>query len=114
MPISDWSSDVCSSDLLAVEARPFPRSLQHLSGKCDQFLKFVRGLAAFVQHKRERDIDAGLGISERRQPERHLDQLLEVIADRKSVVWGTRGAVRLDPGGGRILKTKTDSEKKIR
>src|SRR3546814_18271630 len=76
MRISDWSSDVCSSDLRA-------------SG-------LLEGRVARVPEGRRRgpaDLHPGLAGG-------------EPGADRKSVVSGTSVSVRVDLGGRRIIKTK--------
>src|SRR3546814_17380372 len=80
MRISDWSSDVCSSDLRAVAALP-PRAAH---GRSDQ------------------------GDRARNEEHRH-DALFPVVQhrDRKSVVQGKSVSVRVDLGGRRIIKKKT-------
>src|SRR3546814_17186414 len=108
MRISDWSSDVCSSDLLASStqrpSRPFARltSLPWLGG----------------QRKRRHHAFAGFGVADRR-----LSFLLHFLhahdalhrqvqgagvaeLDRKSVVSGKSVSVRVDLGGRRINKKK--------
>src|SRR3546814_7284025 len=82
MRISDWSSDVCSSDLRR-QRRPYPaaarrRRLRHP----------VRG---------DGDVHPRLGGAAR-------PRLL--APDRKSVVWGKSVSVRVDLGGRRIIKKK--------
>src|SRR3546814_11134486 len=87
MRISDWSSDVCSSDLL--------RSVE-------------RGTRAAAQRDRppalrpDRDRQFGFG---RRRLYRLRDR-----ADRKSVVSGKSVSVRVDLGGRRIIKKKNQSK----
>src|SRR3546814_18715476 len=93
MRISDWSSDVCSSDLYLVvmsailppRAADWPYGVQQL----------VEKLAS---------IDALKG-------DPRLVELQRRIADRKSVVSGKREAVRVDLGGRRILKKKKKAYK---
>src|SRR3546814_20870788 len=84
MRISDWSSDVCSSDL--VHAR-VPR--QHAGQP------FGEGAADLVRQPDtdDRQDDSGAG-----------DQL--IARDRKSVVEGKSVSVRVDLGGRRIIKKK--------
>src|SRR3546814_11433221 len=87
MRISDWSSDVCSSDLLAGEARYL----------CPSRPPGCRspGLAANAPASARR----GAGEADpRRQPQ---------SGDRKSVGQGKSVSVRVDLGGRRIIKKKT-------
>src|SRR3546814_17912683 len=105
MRISDWSSDVCSSDLVDAAAR-------HFGGEGGahviiETLVAARGAAG----------DAGLGDA-RVPDERHLaprgqraaafdrDDAVE-RGDRKSVGWGKGVSVRVDLGGRRVIKQKT-------
>src|SRR3546814_17447863 len=106
MRISDWSSDVCSSDLesdliLTAPARVIGR-LAEVYG-----LRAVRPpilMEAFevrqYWHARNKDDP----------PHRWLRQLLHKVLsariDRKSVVKGKSVYVRVDLGGGRIINKK--------
>src|SRR3546814_19381308 len=73
----------------------------------------VIGLAAFVGNQ-----EGGFGevvLGRDRLQRRVVEPLLERnhrggISDRKSVVEGKRGYVRVDPGGRRILKTKHNTD----
>src|SRR3546814_13357912 len=93
MRISDWSSDVCSSDLLGQERLDRPdlgqgalKVLLHVVGERPQ-----RG-----------DVeDLGLVGQIRPLPEQGVDG-----RDRKSVVSGKSVSVRVDLGGRRIIKQK--------
>src|SRR3546814_21127466 len=92
MRISDWSSDVCSSDLLLDEAgyiraaaaqdadTPYGYMMQDasLTWAGYEFLETIR--------------------------DTEIWRLTKTGADRKSVVSGKRVSVRLDLGGGRIIK----------
>src|SRR3546814_20531382 len=105
MRISDWSSDVCSSDLQAVRAAPLCRG-DHRRDRWDaagfravlpQFLD-LRGQArplpgGSVRPPRGARVGARQGAA---RPSRV----------RKSVVSGKGGAVRLDLGGSRLIKKK--------
>src|SRR3546814_17863195 len=83
MRISDWSSDVCSSDLsLAVRARARRRRLRPIG---------VRAVG----------VGLALGLLA------GLLRGLALGADRKSVVWGKSVSVRVDLGGRRIIKKQT-------
>src|SRR3546814_14135903 len=92
MRISDWSSDVCSSDLVAgmflgsfvghppiAREQPRPADFKH-----------ARAIAAAL--------DARLGIGQR----------ITDRADRKSVVSGKSVSGRVDLGGRRIIKKKNN------
>src|SRR3546814_16976735 len=82
MRISDWSSDVCSSDL----------QYNTLSKPSE----IVAAAAANVAVK----------LLNGETPEAETT-LFNTPSDRKSVVTGTSVSVRVDPGGRRIIKTKT-------
>src|SRR3546814_19177936 len=77
MRISDWSSDVCSSDLL-VEG--------HHRGCC---IWWVAAVSRSIGLQVARTAGPALG-----------------CRDRKSVVEGKRVSVSVDPGGRRIIKKK--------
>src|SRR3546814_15060278 len=96
MRISDWSSDVCSSDLLSRLRRLRTlgcrtlrcRRLQHRLGhRC-------RGGCGFSGRSLDRDLN-GPGFDRQE--------------DRKSVVSGKSVSVRVDLGGRRIIKKKTQT-----
>src|SRR3546814_19117633 len=111
MRISDWSSDVCSSDLARHDRRLAQhhfaaapvlavdldhRTLEHLA-----YARGQRGRLGQVEHRVL--VAAGAlrrGLHRRRQ-----------AGDRKSVVWGKSVSVRVDLGGGRLIK-KTKQTKK--
>src|SRR3546814_14665707 len=96
MRISDWSSDVCSSDLLFHFTLKLPLPLQQLLQLVDDL-----GLAATEQS-------------------RNLGQTLLFVGnvgqcrragDRKSVVEGKSVSVRVDLGGRRSIKKKKKTTK---
>src|SRR3546814_17419048 len=98
MRISDWSSDVCSSDLgiadLVVDIRDNARRpvLNSAGGEIDRNSPSVSGsvrdqLTALI----------ALSID---------DRVFPIPEDRKSVVSGKSVSVRVDLGGGRIIKKK--------
>src|SRR3546814_15353045 len=103
MRISDWSSDVCSSDL---RRRPGDAALfGQLSlvavRRRVEILRAVGAahlLAAVVQVERQERATS--------QPDSGPDDV--AIEDRKSVVEGKRVSVRVDPGGGRSIKKKKE------
>src|SRR3546814_20865767 len=107
MRISDWSSDVCSSDLMLLTtgsksemsigyATIYGDMAGGYSVLKDAYKTTVFDLSRWRNEKRP---SFGLGPEGSIMPER-------VIADRKSVVWGKRVSVRVDPGGRRIIKIK--------
>src|SRR3546814_17852126 len=94
MRISDWSSDVCSSDLAdrvqheiepVLARRPVHQLDHHVGGAGQEGEEYRRG---------EGDID---GIA---------DEARVTQQERKSVVKGTSGAGRVDFGGRRSIKKK--------
>src|SRR3546814_12426474 len=92
MRISDWSSDVCSSDLRAPSSHPGPAGRFHL----------LRGNGATRGrqscHHGPLPCRALLGRTRPCPPARTVD--------RKSVVEGKSVSVRVDLGGRRIIKKK--------
>src|SRR3546814_17248748 len=85
MRISDWSSDVCSSDLEQVQAGLRLHPLPH---------------CCLVQ--------AAIGLTPRGPHRRALARVERApLADRKSVVSGKRVSGRVDLGGRRIITKKT-------
>src|SRR3546814_20268920 len=119
MRISDWSSDVCSSDLrdqefvFGADGRDFVIGIEDLGlvqvEAFDDVLVRVRvngffeclaqqELAAFGR----RDVAVGAQHDVVRGPRVGRDE----ETDRKSVVWGTRVYVRLDLGGRVKVKKK--------
>src|SRR3546814_13614153 len=104
MRISDWSSDVCSSDLdeclevVRVEAGELPPVLEAV---------LVLGMADEV-HGHVFDDGHVLGPV----PGAQTGEVVvedDVEQDRKSVVEGQSVSVRVDLGGRRIIKKKTNT-----
>src|SRR3546814_14110894 len=97
MRISDWSSDVCSSDLLF-----FSTGFCRHEFRCEaqrQGLAADPGLLVCMACLHDGSRCRGpAGPDQRRR-------------DRKSVVSGKRGAVRVVIGGRRIIKKKTHKKK---
>src|SRR3546814_11952333 len=111
MRISDWSSDVCSSDLgfpaievaacatnvdLAVDRTAATQQLAGRPQKSAAVDRRVRLLAIAPVVSRMAD--------QSREADRQLHQ--HGFGDRKSVGTGTSGAVRVELGGRRKLKKK--------
>src|SRR3546814_18325543 len=86
MRISDWSSDVCSSDLSKTPQRP-PELLHSITCKGSPMEDFIDNLAA---------------------QEGWTESTTKTVlaGDRKSVVSGKSVSVRVDLGGRRIIKKK--------
>src|SRR3546814_15758010 len=124
MRISYWSSDVCSSDLPV--PHPVPRRAPP-SGACKRRLCLFRprdGQRTVAADRRNRGGSGNLrGLSftldgaDRQRPRERWRELAaqasgkggEVLgrsADRKGVGWGKSVAVRVDSGGGGIMKKK--------
>src|SRR3546814_14797647 len=94
--ISDWSSDVCSSDLTGLQVvvvvvrdleRPEAQPLQRRGGG--------------------EDVTTGKGNVLDARPEALGDEI-----DRKSVVQGKSVSVRVDLGGRRIIKKKPEIKRR--
>src|SRR3546814_15844207 len=103
MRISDWSSDVCSSDLTAVATADLPTGAMTLGLRPECIRPAALDgapLAARVQ------VVERLG--ERTLPHVVLDD----GTDRKSVVEGKSVSVRVDLGGRRIIKKKKQQQNK--
>src|SRR3546814_20566551 len=96
MRISDWSSDVCSSDLLGSfqidqeRAKLTSPSGNRLNSKIEEFQR-LEMQATFAQDVYKTALVA-------------LEK-----GDRKSVVWGKSVSVRVDLGGRRIIKKKKNN-----
>src|SRR3546814_15110223 len=108
MRISDWSSDVCSSDLSrpAVEQRAAQIGGDGIVGEgtmrpCVDVDPRRRGRVHRAgAHDARRHASVGRIGDRRPTDDRALGD------DRKSVEWGKRVSVRVDLGGRRIIKKK--------
>src|SRR3546814_15036628 len=129
MRISDWSSDVCSSDL-ATDAVPDSPSPTPLPGRGEGYMTRLASafrkspaLVTFItagDGDTAANLDAlvagGADVIELGMP--FTDPMADGPAiqaanlraasagDRRSVVWGKRVSVRVGLGGGRLIKTK--------
>src|SRR3546814_16830216 len=108
MRISDWSSDVCSSDLFCdYQGVGFQRPIALAGGVLIVLPRIEESLDDLLDARDEivlgrgRDIDSSFCGQEPRGRWRHRSHV-----DRKSVVEGKSVAVRVDLVGGRILKKK--------
>src|SRR3546814_14597176 len=99
MRISDWSSDVCSSDLPDARDPPDVRVAADVEHRA---IDPVMMLANFLDHQ---DMVGKIGL-QRRAEQLAEDGQVERGGDRKSVVKGKSVSVRVDLGGRRIIKKK--------
>src|SRR3546814_13590620 len=93
MRISDWSSDVCSSDLVQTETRHADRRAGRDLGQRQRQSRDAH------QYRRDGDTEQQ-GKNQNRSAHRQIER----GEDRKSVVEGKSVAVRVDLGGRRIIK----------
>src|SRR3546814_20578468 len=107
MRISDWSSDVCSSDLPL--ARRFPACYQ----LCRALGRESVDMQDILQRLEEMRAQAAIGGGQTRiDPQHAQGQLtararLQVLLEHpKSLVWGRRGSERAGLGCGGIQTTK--------
>src|SRR3546814_11574318 len=98
--ISDWSSDVCSSDLRGIQGQ----HLAHDQAAHDGNAQRLAQLETFTYTQRQRQC------AQQRGRRRHHDG----AEDRKSVVWGKSVSVRVGLGGRRIIKKKKQSHSKTK
>src|SRR3546814_18706540 len=94
MRISDWSSDVCSSDLSDCPAQAADRA--HAAARC----AMPRRYPPAARVRRRRAARAGEASCAKAPPSRHPS----FRQDRKRVVKGKSVSVRVDLGGSRIIK----------
>src|SRR3546814_18576639 len=109
MRISDWSSDVCSSDL------PDRGHRGTFSGAMSTTICRVRSMACRKRGLlRGRRVAAPQESAERHQRRDAVAEDLEggEQRDRKSVVKGKRVSVRVDLGGRRLMKKKKKNNEK--
>src|SRR3546814_15264552 len=94
MRISDWSSDVCSSDLLVRDLQL--RRVGKLRGVLPEGGELVRVLTEQREERRHIRTDEVV--------DRHRQEALQRAQDRQSVVSGQSVSVRVDLGGRLIYK----------
>src|SRR3546814_15409310 len=108
MRISDWSSDVCSSDLFAGVARRIVHR-GHAGALLGSRILQQRAVDLHRQVPRQQLFENGLLVRlvfiDRTAQIRRRRRLVRG-GDRKSVVEGKGGSVRVDRGGRRIIKKK--------
>src|SRR3546814_13664467 len=107
MRISDWSSDVCSSDLI-------PRFCYHerlsIAGNCRMCLVEVKPGPPKPQASCALPATEGQEIRTDSEMVRTAREGVMEFLDRKSVVEGKSVAVRVDLGGSRIIKKKNKNQ----
>src|SRR3546814_10970992 len=101
MRISDWSSDVCSSDLTRQTQRVRPTSERWPSPDAYAGAEFCHTICE--------EECLRCSSSRARKP---LCTSSTMTRDRKSVVWGKSVSVRVDYGGSRIIKKNTDTNER--
>src|SRR3546814_11173933 len=110
MRISDWSSDVCSSDLPPDPRLRGPGRRRQGGRREDDRGYLSRGLQCREPPGEAGDIRSENQDRAHRQGcgDRRGTRDLARARDRKSVVWGTSVAVRVNLGGRRFIKQKKD------
>src|SRR3546814_12122720 len=119
MRISDWSSDVCSSDLLVQGGLGLPDRDYYLSddaglvGKRNAYRDYLVPLLTLAGEPNAEARAAAILTLESDIAEAHWTQVDSRDAqDRKSVVWGQSVSVRVDTGCRRDIQKKTKIIKK--
>src|SRR3546814_3756947 len=106
MRISDWSSDVCSSDLDIVDQRRAGMDRGNGMAQRDQLrgveqrLRLLDQVAAIFTDQ-HRALGAGIGVTELDAQQKSIE--LRIGQDRESVGSGKSASVRVDSGGRRII-----------
>src|SRR3546814_13815008 len=95
MRISDWSSDVCSSDLLRSDYTAQGPTV-NLAARIEQLCEPGR---VYVSHATAQLLEGYCR--------------LRALGDRKRVVEGKSVSVRVDLGGGRIIKKDIRQQMKL-
>src|SRR3546814_19747312 len=99
MRISDWSSDVCSSDLSS------PAVSDLVAGRVDIMIDSVTSQRQNILAKRVRAL--GVTSLDRHPQLPEVPTIAEAAGrDRKSVVWGKSVSVRVNLGGRRTFNKK--------
>src|SRR3546814_10876968 len=84
MRISDWSSDVCSSDLVHMDVLPIPPELMHGDYKHDaefraRFQAWINTLWARKDERLERQTNARPAMQAPRRSEEHTSELQSLM-----------------------------------
>src|SRR3546814_20081595 len=106
MRISDWSSDVCSSDLTLTPVEVIGHLYEAFGrGDLDALLAYVHPDVEWCQTEagaRHPVIDQGRGVGH--------DAVRVYFADRKRVVKGKSVSLRVDLGGRRLIQKQNTSQ----
>src|SRR3546814_17272484 len=97
MRISDWSSDVCSSDLELHDIDPRPENRMDQKGVATKSISRIVDADMLDEVPKVDKVSMEKARWLRRQ---------ELPQERKRVVLGKSVSVRVDIGGGRIIKKK--------
>src|SRR3546814_13948054 len=112
MRISDWSSDVCSSDLATASAARDQHA--HLRGLHRRELeRITTGRGCGIRFKESRKADMSSSAAAPSSSPR-TRRPRPCRSDRKSVVEGKSVYTRVDLGGRRIITKKKTAEKKAK
>src|SRR3546814_17047400 len=128
MRISDWSSDVCSSDLLSAgptgtrDHQPYPRpaaskaAIRLWAKNGSVYLHRVSDISEHIQNSTltaaTKSGGLRLSLGGRRTLFKHFVDEAERLRDRKRGVTGKRVSVRVSLGGRRINKKKNTKTQK--
>src|SRR3546814_17976446 len=104
MRISDWSSDVCSSDLLRAA-----RLRSHGAWLCQKPLAHLSTSGCARRPCPKGRVRYHGGVLQAARSARYRARSRRTAGDRKSVVAGKSVSVRVDLGGRRIIKKKKNT-----
>src|SRR3546814_13088143 len=108
MRISDWSSDVCSSDLRIPAARQHAGAVNDADQRIG-LREIAPQLAIAEIHVLGQQAGGGAVREHRFEQLARLIRPSAQVQDRTSVVYGKSVSVRVDLGVGRILKKNTSN-----
>src|SRR3546814_11052475 len=106
MRISDWSSDVCSSDLKVIDFIIDLAKVSEREVTADALREEEEKAAAAEEPKKAAKKPAKKATKSKAKAKDAGDDAAAGGEDRKSVGWGKRVAVRVDLGGRRNFKKK--------
>src|SRR3546814_11324929 len=109
MRISDWSSDVCSSDLNSNSTLPSRKQESPKNGSARLSSRTAQDQSDGHPHPANQES----GDWRRNRSTREDSHSPWARTDRKSVVKGKRVSVRVDIGGRRIIKKKKNKNANI-
>src|SRR3546814_10883109 len=104
MRISDWSSDVCSSDLMSFVGDQFTRDNKHLAKVVFDAFYWTINFGSFFASLR-------MPLFLRNYGPAVAFGIPGILIDRKSVVSGKSVSVRVDLGGRRIINKKQSTQR---